>query len=246
MSRKKIDLTGKEIGLLEVLREVPWAGHGTRWHCRCACGTEKEIGGQGLRDGRVISCGCERNRISAERCTKHGMSKWSGYGSWKAMISRCTNPDDKDFPAYGGRCIKVCERWMDPKLFAADMGDKPEGWSIDRLDPDGPYEPANCRWTNAMGQGEHKRNNHRLRRSSKHFAAACREAGLAESTVLNRIKSGEDEVEALARQPRQRNQRIEAFGQSLTILGWAEKTGIKPATLRFRLARWPLERALTP
>lgn len=243
---KKIDLSGKKFGLLVVVGEVHTPKSGTRWLCRCACGNEKEISGQSLRDGKTQSCGCEMLRRRSARMTKHGMSKWSGFGSWRAMVSRCNNSDDKDFPAYGGRGIKVCERWMDPRVFAADMGDKPEGWSIDRLDPDGPYEPANCRWTNAMGQGEHKRNNHRLIRSSKHFAAACREAGLAESTVLNRIKSGEDEGEALTRQPRQRNQRIAAFGQSLTILEWADKTGIKPSTLRLRLARWPVERALTP
>lgn len=92
----------------------------------------------------------------AERNTKHGMSKWHpDYGIWKAMRERCNNPRNKRYANYGGRGIKICDRWDDFSLFVLDMGERPAGYSIERQDVNGNYCPENCVW---IPLGEQSRN----------------------------------------------------------------------------------------
>lgn len=87
-----------------------------------------------------------------------GMVSHPLYGSWRAMVERCTYPPHKDYPAYGGRGITVCDRWRDDFwAFVADMGDRPEGQSLDRIDNDRGYEPDNCRWATAHEQRMNQR-----------------------------------------------------------------------------------------
>lgn len=122
--------------------------------CRCDCGAEKTVAGNTLRLGDARSCGC----LIVDTQTKHGMYGTPTYGSWSRMIARCTNPKSNRYKYYGGRDIKVCERWMLFVNFYADMGMRPSTkHSIDRIDNDGDYEPRNCRWATAKEQSANKR-----------------------------------------------------------------------------------------
>lgn len=87
----------------------------------------------------------------------HGLSRHSAYNSWKKMIQRCTDPKNQDYKYYGGRGIKVCDRWLDVRNFVEDMGERKKGWSIERIDVDGDYTPKNCFWIPMKYQAKNRR-----------------------------------------------------------------------------------------
>lgn len=89
---------------------------------------------------------------------KHGMSQTPTYSTWSSMHSRCTDPGNASYARYGGRGIRVCERWADFATFYSDMGDRPDGMTLDRIDNDGNYEPSNCRWATKAEQESNKSN----------------------------------------------------------------------------------------
>lgn len=124
---------------------------------KCDCGREVEIARCRVIAGSPKSCGCfavERNRESAVR---HGGRNTPEYSSWIAMRRRCLNPADKDYPRYGGRGITICPQWDDFAVFLADLGPRPAGMTLDRVDTQRGYEPDNVRWATAKVQGRNRR-----------------------------------------------------------------------------------------
>ncbi|WP_300627302.1 hypothetical protein [Pseudomonas sp.] len=181
-----------------------------------------------------------------EALTTHGLHKHSAYGTWKAMIDRCYNPDSKDYKDYGGRGIRVCKEWRDIAGFVAGMGAKEKGQSIDRLDENGDYEPGNCRWTDALGQGEHKRNNAIITRqgTQKHIASVWREAGIKESTFYNRLDAGMTPDEAASKPVRKHNATLLIDDEERTVVEWAKIAGVSQSTMRNRVRAGIIGRAL--
>lgn len=130
------------------------------WLCRCDCGTLRPVRACHLVYGKSRSCGCLRVEVTGNRSRKHGESRTEFYHNWEHMKQRCLNPADASFRHYGGRGIKVCERWYSYENFKADM--KPTfkpGLSLGRINNDGPYSPENCRWETACQQMNNTRRN---------------------------------------------------------------------------------------
>ena len=148
-SPKMIDLTGQRFGLLTVIERAENAKNGViRWRCKCDCGKETITSTSHLRSGHTKSCGCLGLRHATEAKIKHGMSGTHLYNIFRMMHGRCEDPKNKAFPYYGGRGIKVCDEWTDFEIFKvwALSNDYEDGLSIDRIDPNGNYEPSNCEW----------------------------------------------------------------------------------------------------
>lgn len=135
------------------------------WLCSCECGRQQKVRGDGLTSGRSTSCGCYVNELNGARLSKmettHGHTKGKTmsptFQSWRGMRERCLNPKHGAWPYYGGRGITFCERWKKFENFLSDMGDRPEGMTLDRRDTDGNYEPGNCRWADRATQTSNRR-----------------------------------------------------------------------------------------
>jgi hypothetical protein len=166
-TKVRSDLTGQRFGRWTVIGRHGGPGQSrTLWLCRCDCGTEKPAEGSALKGGLSRSCGCLRLELMATRCITHGNAKVGRhtreYRIWQSMLNRCRRPQDISYKYYGGRGIRVCERWASFEDFLADMGPIPAPLSIDRVDNDGHYEPGNCRLATPKEQASNKRKPQRI------------------------------------------------------------------------------------
>ena len=154
---KLVDVTGQRFGKLTVVcKSDKTSPAGALWICKCDCGGETITTSYKLRTGHTLTCGCSRY-TDPYRYVHGEANKTRTYKTWKDMRQRCRNPNSDQWEWYGGRGISVCERWDSFVNFLADMGDRPEGMTLDRINPDGNYEPSNCRWATAKEQAETNR-----------------------------------------------------------------------------------------
>jgi hypothetical protein len=148
VSPKFIDLSGQTFGLLTVKELYGFQGNNIRWKCECSCGRVSFPFGNQLRAGKVVTCGCSTRTLD-------GLSGHPLHGIWIGMIQRCENENNPSYPKYGGRGIRVCERWRNSFLdFVSDVGERPTlKHSLDRYpNNNGNYEPGNVRWATASQQ----------------------------------------------------------------------------------------------
>lgn len=169
---------------------------------QCSCGNQKHMIGTDVFSGRTKSCGCLV--LEGQSRPKHGMRMHRVYKTWCGMKSRCQCSTNPNFSDYGGRGIKVCQRWQIFENFLEDMGEPSQGQSIDRIDVNGDYEPKNCRWANHQTQARNKRTSVYLNFNGKnqHLDDWAKELGMSRMTIYQRIKAGLTVQECLDPKPR--------------------------------------------
>jgi len=160
-----MDLSGKKFGTLTVLRRLQNRGEKIVWLCRCSCGTETAICSGNLKV--VKSCGCLKGFKAGNVVgLKHGGSHSATYKIWVGIKTRCFDTKHHSYQRYGARGITMCDSWRDSfEAFLADMGPRPDGLTIDRIDNDRGYELSNCRWA-TMAQQAANRRPHEIKRLS--------------------------------------------------------------------------------
>jgi hypothetical protein len=163
---KLINREGQRFGRLLVVTFVEQdKNRHAKWYCRCDCGGTKVVRANCLVSGNTRSCGCLAKEQWMKRFFRHGHTMGFNrptFSTWKSMMNRCNDPKAPSFSNYGGRGIKVCERWSDGRFgflnFLNDMGLRPQDTSLDRIDVNGNYELGNCRWATKKEQSNNRRN----------------------------------------------------------------------------------------
>lgn len=211
-----IDLSGQRFGRIVIADRAPNVGRRTMWNFRCDCGTAGTSNYYNITGGKTRSCGCLQQETRSEtgrstrvhgHTSKDGVSRMSPtYSSWYAMRRRCLYTKHPAYDQYGGRGILICDRWLNGdgdlsgfECFLADMGERPFGTTIDRVDGDGHYEPGNCRWATDAGQSRNRRsvvmtmdkaNDIRLRhhRGEMSYSQLSKRYGVSVSTVAGIVQ----------------------------------------------------------
>lgn len=193
---KVVNISGQKFGMLMVVRD---AGTRTKagkaqFLCRCECGKEKVVTGGNLRSGSSKSCGCDKDKKTAARSLKHGLSSHPSFARYIDMMARCYTESHAEYKNYGGRGISVCDRWRDSvENFILDIGSPPTKLhSIDRRDNDGNYSPNNVRWASKKEQSINRRITKMYTNGGTTMCAADwgRKLGMTKKGVLDRIKDG--------------------------------------------------------
>lgn len=256
---KKIPIEGGKVyGHLVILREGVPAGKDCRTVvCRCLlCGAEKTKRLRNVKNGHTKSCGCLIEKSAKERFTTHGHCKGGvtskTFVAWSHIIQRTTNNKIKNWHRYGGRGIVVCDRWRVFENFLEDMGEKPQGKSIDRIDNNRGYCKENCRWATEAEQANNRSTNHQLTFNgvTKNISEWGLTLGIDQDTISARIRAGWSTDQALSTPVKNRpNKRLLTFeGVTKGIREWEIDKGFIRGTLRSRVVRgWSTDRAiLTP
>lgn len=186
--KPRFDLTGRVFGKLTV---VSFAGskeggqYTYAWECACECGKTSKVMTSHLKSGAIDSCGCKKR-------TRDGRSGDPLFSVWTNMVNRCTDPENKSYKDYGARGITIDPAWMDPLVFMSDMGPRPQGYTLERRDNDGPYSKNNCEWADRTTQANNKRNVPVLEMAGQSLSVAqwARMYGMHAETLRSRLKNG--------------------------------------------------------
>lgn len=184
------DLTNQRFGKLLVVYYSGKQGRKTTWLCKCDCGNwSTSVVTWALTSKTTNSCGCGSKEILTRRLT-HNKSKTRVYSIWNGMLQRCNNPKASKYENYGGRGIKVCERWKTFKNFYFDMGDPLKTQTIERIDSDKDYSPENCKWATYAEQNRNTKNNSNFTLNGKTQCLTdwCKEYSIKITTVLGRLE----------------------------------------------------------
>lgn len=190
------DLTGKKFNRLFIIGFAGVHGRNGTWFCKCDCAKILALPTARLTSGQTKSCGCWAKEEVSKRMTTHGHSTINGksgaYGSWNAMISRCNCKGDQAYNKYGGSGVKVCDRWLKFENFLADMGHRPDGKTLDRIENSKGYSKSNCRWATKTEQANNRRKNRLLEFSGKiqSLSQWSKEKGIPTSTLSGRLSKG--------------------------------------------------------
>lgn len=195
MSRKYEDLTGKKYGRLTVIEPKGRNSNNIMvWKCLCECGNLHEATTSNLNSGSTSSCGCYKSEYVAKKNYKHGDSNTRLHSIWRGIKDRCYNKNDKAFPDYGDRGIKMCDDWLDYNSFKdwALLNGYDEHLTIDRINVNKGYEPENCRWATDGVQANNKRNNIFIEYDGTSLTASqwAKVSGVPSGTIRWRIKKG--------------------------------------------------------
>lgn len=194
-----INLTGQRFGSLVVGDRLVSSSKSTMWEVVCDCGVSRAVSSGNLRNGHTQSCGHLRyERIAATR--KQGgltVTKRYEYSTYSSMLQRCNNKSVREYRWYGGRGIKVCSRWSGSGgfgRFLEDMGDRPYGLTLDRIDGDKGYSKENCRWATWQEQAANKKTNHMVDYygESITITEAARRMSTHTATIYRRLRRGDD------------------------------------------------------
>lgn len=196
----KPDVTGQRFGKWTANRrsETKLYKNHTAYECRCDCGTERLVSVNLLLKGHTASCGCAGIAAAALKNTRHGLYQHPLQTTWRGMKERCYNPKKAAYPRYGGRGIKVCERWLNLENFIADNEVLAlPGLTLDREDNDKDYSPENCRWVSQLIQANNRSDcvNLEFRGRTQTVSEWARELGMFEHTLRKRIQDSKWSVE---------------------------------------------------
>ncbi len=203
MGRPIKNLIGQKFGYLVVqeLHHQDEKSKATYWLCKCVCGEETIVQRSNLRSGSTKSCG---NHNTNDHFKTHGMWNTPEYNSWRCMKARCLNPNHNSYPDYGGRGIKICERWLNSfENFYEDMGCHPgPDYTLERLENYGDYEPDNCIWADWDQQANNRSNNRRLYYNGENLTMMqwSRKLGIPRTTIYNRLRAGKTIEEAFTQE----------------------------------------------
>lgn len=154
MARLRQNIVGNRFGKLFVVSFKESLNRASYWNCLCDCGNLSVVQFSHLNCGGTVSCGCFRKVKSIT----HGLTDTPEYKTWAGMIARCYNPKEQNFEYYGERGIRVCDTWLTSfEVFHQDMGERPDGMSLDRIDVNGNYSKENCKWSTVSEQAYNKR-----------------------------------------------------------------------------------------
>lgn len=189
-----IDMSGLKCGALTVINR---SGSNKRgeiiWLCKCVCGSKREFRGPLLRNGTATNCGC-MGRVKG----KHGHAKKDSetetYQSWLHMRQRCNNQNNDSYEQYGGRGITICSSWDSFEKFLSDMGERPNGTTLERVDNEKGYSRSNCQWSDKKSQQRNRRSNHiiKTKRGEMCISEAAELYGINQSVLGARIRRGWD------------------------------------------------------